>query len=595
MQDHLQYAPMARLFDDDQVDRVNMQIHDGGGSIARTLPTPTLDPTRHDVVAGDTVASLAERYMVSPEAIHAANPQLVSPTSQGGNAIQPGDVIEIPVSPMSASGDVETGDANHSTTDIKVSAKAADGSITWQPDSTAVKLTAEQEVELGNNRAEGAPASSRGASISVASEASVEVQESRGDGTTSFSVTTGSQLSVSGEANAGGRGGAEVEASVATGFESTYKVTLPGEGRPVEAAAAVNPFDPTTIPVGGSVILDSSAFAETALAGSFRMIGTETKIKESDGVSYTVERVDADTVRVTSGPTETINAFNGVGLRAGDLSVMAGREDQLHGATLQTAEFDISSVEGQAAYAHFNSTGQVAHQTAGVDNVATISRIDYSSQTQLRAGYDSLSVALGGQANLGSSVQVEYPDGSRSLTTDLSYGGNVPLTIEQRFDAAGNELPGERSYTFEVNTDRPSYNWFERNILGRNEASEEQANADLLNWALTGGVDGAGPVGAGETVTLTFSESQLQALITQTRATVDGNELGGAHPDLRVLVEDYSGTPVNDTMDFAVALARNLGSDPYGFAARLQTISAGADGDISNRGYARIDADVQAR
>lgn len=574
---------------------MHMQVHDGGRSIAQVLPPSTPDASRHTVRAGDTVASLAERYMVSPEAIHAANPQLVSPTAQGGNAIQPGDVIEIPASPMSASGDIDGGSANHATTDLKVSAKAADGSITWQPDSTAVKLTAEQEAQLGNNRAEGAPAGSRGASISVASESSVEVQESRGDGTTSFSVTTGSQVSVSGEANAGGRGGAEVEASAAAGFEARYKVTLPGEDRSVEAAAAVNPFDPTTIPVGGSVTLDSSAFTETALAGSFRMIGTETNLKVSDGVSYTVERVDADTVRVTTGPTETVNAFNGVGLRAGDLSVMAGREDQLHGATLQTAEFDIASVEGQAAYAHFNVTGQVAHETPGVDNVATISRVDYSSQTQLRAGYDQVSLALGEQANLGSSVQVEYPDGSTSLTTDLSYGGNVPLTINQRFDAAGNELPGERSYAFEVSTDRPSYNWFERNVLGRNEGSEEQANADLLNWALTGGAAGTGPVDAGQTVTLTFSESQLEALIEQTRATVDGNAFAGAHPDLRVLVEDYSGNPVHGTMDFAVSLARNLGSDPYGFAARLQTISAGADGNIANDSYARIDAEVQTR
>ena len=116
-----------------------------------------------------------------------------------------------------------------------------------------------------------------------------------------------------------------------------------------------------------------------------------------------------------------------------------------------------------------------------------------------------------------------------------------------------------------------------------------------MNWALTGGIDG-GPVGAGETAVLTFSESQLETLMDQTRATVDGGQgIGGAHSDLRVLVEDYNGNPVNDTMDFAVSLARNLGGDPYGFAAKLQTISAGADGNVANDSYARIDADVQTR
>ena len=574
-----------------------MQVHDGGGAgIPQTLPEPTLQPTQHRATAGDTVASLAERYMVSPEAIHAANPQLTSPTSQGGNALHPGDVIDIPASPMSASGGVETGSATHSTLDVRVTAKNDQGALVWQPNSLAVTLTDKQKTELGNSRAEDAPGNSRGASISVGSEAAVTFKETQGTGTTSFSVETRLQVGASGEANAGGRGGAEIAGSIAAGSKATYQVTLPGEGQTVEAAAAVNPFDPTTIPVGGSVKLDSSDFVQTSLAGAFRMIGSETGITDTQGTSYTVARVDENTVRVTAGPTETLNAFNGVGLRTGDLSVMAGREDQLHGATLRTAEFDISTVEGQSAYAHFNATGQVAHETPGVGNVATISRIDYSSQTQLRAGYDQVSVALGGQANLGSSVQVEYADGSRSVTTDLRYGGNVPLTIEQRFDADGNELPGERSYQFEVNTDRPSYNWFERNILGKNEAGEEQANADLLNWSLTGGFDGSGPVNAGDTVTLSFSESQLEALIGQTRATVDGGQgIGGAHNDLRILVEDYSGNPVDDTMDFAVSLARNLGGDPYGFAAKLQTISAGADGNVANDSYARIDADVQTR
>lgn len=573
-----------------------MHVHDGGSAWrAPTLPEPTLQATRHHAVAGDTVGTLAERYMVSVEAIHAANPRLTSPTAQGGNAIQPGDVIEIPASPMSAAGAIDVGSATHSTTDIKITAKTDAGGLTWQPDSVALTLTARQEAELGNNRAPDAPVGSRGASISLANDASVQVQASRGDGNTAFSVTTGTRVSISGEADAGGRGGAEIETRLASGFESAYTVTLPGEQRTVEAAAAVNPFDPTTIPVGGSVTLDGKAFTETALAGSFRMIGTETSITESEGVSYSVARVDAGTVRVTAGPTETINAFNGVGLRVGDLSIMAGREDQLHGATLQTATFDITTGAGQAAYAHFNATGQIAHATTGVTDVATISRVDYSSQTQLRAGVDSLGIALGGPANLGSSVLVTYADGSQTLTTDLTYGANVPLTVEQRFDAAGHELPGERSYRFEVTTDRPSYGWIDRNIFGRNEAAEEQASADLLNWALTGGVDGEGPVTAGDTVTLTFDEAQLQALMDQTRATVDGNRVGGAHSDLRNMVEDYSGNPVHDTMGFAVSLARNIGGDPYGFASRLQTISAAADGDIANDVFARIDADVQTR
>lgn len=566
-------------------------IHDGGGytpPVSQPQDPQRTDPVQHRTGSSDTLQSLAAQYSVSPEAILQANPQLGD-----GDRLPQGELVEIPVPPQSVSGEVDQGSANHSTTDAKVTLKNDDGSITWQPDSTAVKLTDKQKLELGNSRPEGSPAGTNGFSVTLASESSVTLTESQTDTHTSFTVAAGTQVSLSGEASAGGARGLHVEGSVATGFTSTYKVTLPGEAT-VEQAATVNPFDPTTIPVGGSVTVDGSNFVNTSFEASFRYIGTQTKINDAEGVSYSIERVDEDTVRVTAGPTETINAFNGVGLSVGDISIMAGREDQLHGATLQTAEFDISTAEGQAAFEHFNATGQVAHDTPGVANAATISRVDYSSQTQLRAGLgENLSVELGGQANLGSSVRVTYPDGSYSQTTDLSYGGNVPLTIEQRFDAGGNELPGERTYRFEVSTDRPGYNWFERNILGNNEASEEQFLADQMNWVLGGGFGAEGPVEGGDTVTLEFSEEQMQQLMGQAQDTVDGNTLGGANSDLDTMLNGYGGDDYQATpMDFAISMARNMGQDPAGFIDLLFRISSGADGDNANDRYARIDVDA---
>lgn len=564
-------------------------VHEGGGyspaPTRQTAPDRT-DPVQHRVGSGDTLQSLAAQYSVSPEAILQANPQLGA-----DGALPSGELLEIPPPPQSVAGDVDQGSAKHSTTDVRVTLKNDDGSITWKPDSTAVKLTDKQKLELGNSRPEGSPAGTNGFSVSLASESSVTLTESQSDTHTTFSVATGTQVTLSGEASAGGARGASVEGSVATGFTSTYKVSLPGEAT-VEQAAAVNPFDPTTIPVGGSVTVDGSAFVNTSFEAAFRYMGTQTRISDAEGVSYTVARIDEDTVRVTMGPTETLNAFNGVGLSVGDITVMAGREDQLHGAELATAEFDISTPEGQAAFEHFNATGQVAHDTPGVSSVATISRVDYSSQTQLRVGLgDNAGIDLGGQANLGSSVRVTYPDGSYSQTTDLSYGGNVPLTIEQRFDANGNELPGERSYRFEVSTDRPSHSWFER-LMGANEAAEEQALADKMNWVLGGGFGADGPVEAGDTVTLEFSEAQMQQLMDLAQATVDGNTIGGANSDLNAMLNGYGGDHQLTPMEFAIAMARNMGQDPVGFTDLLYRISAGADGDNANDQYARIEVDA---
>lgn len=563
-------------------------IHDGGGYSPVAYNQTRTDPIQHRADGSDTVQSLAERYAVSPEAIRAANPQLGA-----GDRLARGETVEIPPPPQSVTGEVDPGSPNHSTTDVKVTLKGDDGSITWQPDSLSVKLTEKQELELGNSRPEGAAKSSNGVSISISGESSVQFTESQSGTHTSFTVGAQTQVSVSGEARVGGPRGLDVNGSVASGFESTYKVTLPGEAT-VEQAASVNPFDPTTIPVGGSVTVNGSDYVNTSFEASFRYIGVQTKVNDAEGVSYSIERVDEDTVRVTAGPTETINAFNGVGLDLGKVSAYVGRQDQLHGAQLQTAEFDISTAQGQAAFEHFNATGQIAHETPGVANVATISRIDYSSQTQLRTELGPLNVDLGGQANLGSSVQITYPDGSYSLTTDLSYGSNVPLTIEQRFDADGNELPGERSYQFEITTDRPSYNWFQRNILGQNEASEEQFLADQLNWALSGNFGGSGPVEPGDTVTLAFSQQQMQALMDQAQATVDGNNIAGANNDLATMLGGYDGSFEPTTTDFAISLARGFGNESGSVIDTLYRISSGADGDNANGQMEAIDVDVRS-
>jgi hypothetical protein len=121
------------------------------------------------------------------------------------------------------------------------------------------------------------------------------------------------------------------------------------------------------------------------------------------------------------------------------------------------------------------------------------------------------------------------------------------------------------------------------------EASRETSHTQLLNWSLTGGSD-AGPAQPGKTMTITFTEGQMQALHGQTTAAAAANESG--MDTLRLLTGGEDDMPVNSTFDFAVAMARNLGGDNYGFAERLFQISSAADGDLADNQFARIDASV---
>ncbi len=584
-----------------------MAIDGGGGGIY--VPPPKAEPQTHVVRADDTVDTLTDRYGVTPQALRAANPAIFQAPpglrrdapGNGGVLLVPGETISIPAAPQSVVEDPAASDfvpnptypSSNSEYTIELEGSSAAGSLTWNPGDGSVKLTGAQiatppgqtanspvEYEARSETAVTAGQTNKTLDGKAFTEFTVEVQF-----TQSATVAAGTRTS---------RGLVEGEAGVGAGTRARYKVLLPGENRSAEAAARVNPFDPTTIPDGATVMLDGQHFSQGSLAGAFRHIGTQTNVTEAAGVTYAVTR-EGDDVRVTMGPNAAVEAFNGFGVRSQIVTAMLGRQDNIGGSTLATATFDLSNADGQAAYAHFVATGQVAHETPGVSGVATMERIDYSSQTRLQVELGPMRADLAGAQNTGTSVRTTYPDGSYSLNTELQYSGNVPLQVTQRFDTSGSEVTSERTYEFKVSTDHTvDLGWWD-NILGRSdaeaEASLEESHAALLNWALTGQVDGGGPARPGEVMIIGFTEAQMQALHGQTTAAAAANDSGLDR--LRLLTGGEDGMPVNSTLEFAIAMARNLGGDDYGFAQRLVEISSGAGGDLADRDYARIDASVR--
>jgi hypothetical protein len=406
-------------------------------------------------------------------------------------------------------------------------------------------------------------------------ESAITLGAKNNAGNTEFMVEASTK--VVGSAGAGGgKKGASVEVGAGAGARVKYEVSLPGENQSASAALRVNPFNPSTIPVGGRVTLNGEAFSETSLAASFRQIGVELKEERGKGVSYVVERVDQNTVRVMMGPTESVKRFVGAGLQlSSSVSVMVGAESSLAGGALRTADFKLSTAEGRAAYSYFTTTGKVAHLSPGVDNVATISRADYSSQAQLRAKLGPLGVEVGGEQNTGTYVTTTYPDGSFAVTTQARYGAGVPLHVTQRYDANGAEIISQRTYQYEVAVNRD--------------------NVQMLNTVLTGRPGAGGPAQPGKAVVLTFNERQMQALVGQAERAVDAHELG-APTNLRILVQDYDGNRGVAPGRLAVSMVRNLGSDPYGFVERLYKISSAADGDpVVNNRFERLDVDVKVK
>ncbi|QZN81206.1 hypothetical protein K5K93_01875 [Stenotrophomonas sp. DR822] len=366
--------------------------------------------------------------------------------------------------------------------------------------------------------------------------------------------------------------GAGFQDTSSTGMRGRYRVSLPSEAVHVDPTR-INPFDPQTIPKGGSVTLDGQQFTGTALEGSFRNIAMQSQTTEASGASYRVDRLDDGRVRVSTGPNEAVEAFNGMGFSAGRFSAIAGRQDALGHAAVRTATFDLDQAEGRQAYEQFIDNGTLSGQTPGVQDLATVERLGVSSQTRLKVGYgDTFGLDLAGARNSGDVVQVSREDGSRTELRSVQYNGNLPATRVSAYGADGQEDRAQRRYEFTFDL--------------RGHAQGEQI-AGMVNAALSGDPSGdRGPVKAGELTTLSFSEAQMRTLMERTQSMVGDNPMLG--PSWQVLAEDGNGRPQQDVDAFALGLARNQGQSTYGMAERLFHIAAAGGKDLH-----KIDAAVQ--
>lgn len=361
-----------------------------------------------------------------------------------------------------------------------------------------------------------------------------------------------------------------IETTHTEGLRGRYRVSLPeGEGTD---PTRINPFDPETLPKGGSVTLDAQSFSGTAMAGTFRHIAAEHKLTEAEGASLRVDRLDDGRVRVTTGPNQAVEAFNGMGFSAKGVTAIAGRQDALGQSSVRTATFDLANADGQAAYQQFVANGTLDAKTPGMDDVATVERLGNSSQTRLKVEVGSVfGVDVAGQRNSGDVTQVRRDDGSYTELRNVQYDGNLPVTRLSQYGTDGQELRDQRRYEFTFD-------------LRKHEQADQVAG--LLNSALTGDTGARGPVKAGELNTVSFSEDQLRGMMERTQQMVQDNPMAGER--WRLLAEDGRGGLQTDVDEYAASLARNRGNSEYGMAEQMFRLAT-ADKDA---GVQKIDATV---
>lgn len=557
------------------------------GAPVRLAPPPP-PPKQVEVRHGDSIATIAKAEGVSAQKLLAANPQVLNP-----DVLYPGQRLDLPASPPSADASngnsvgvtpeqtTRTGDQANGTaskTANGVSATDSGGAVSNSRTETTTSTDADgtkQTSSASSNTSVGVDVDKGTVSLTNGGGFSEGLKSAKGYGVT-FGVDAQSTLvagkkttdgvttySASADVSVTLKAGADIkqaglEVGHTEGIKGSFEVSMPEQIARGTDLTTVNPFDPDSMPTGTVIKLDGSHYSGNEFKATFRNIAAESKITNFEGSSLLVEKTGTDLVRVTTGPTEAIEAYNGIGVDFEVAKVMLGRSDKLDGATLKTAEFNLASADGRAAYNDYLATGKMPTENGnGVADVATIEKLDFSSQTKLEAKLGPIKLGLDGAKNTGNSVVTTNADGTASATTDLQYSDNVPMTLSQKFDASGNEIMSERRYSYTIEADD--------NV------------AQLLNAAQGGGRENAasGPVKAGDTVVLSYTEAEMGELLGHADKALEATQ--GMDFKLNTLVKDYDGNTVK-TWDFALGMARNLGGSDYGTAERLFRISEGADG-----------------
>ena len=290
----------------------------------------------------------------------------------------------------------------------------------------------------------------------------------------SFTVTgeSGYQIQLGGSAK-----GFSVDGQSMSGIRSTYTIDLPASQAGALASGKgklPNPFDPSTLPQGASVLLKGEDFQNTQLSASFDAHALSVSVgggsDSANGIGMRVTKTGPNTVRVQVGQVADLQRTNQLGISAFGLS---GTQSASFG-TMRTVDLDLSSPAGQAAYNAILLHGQFPaadEPGAGISSVGTARAIDLSSQS----GLTVFGQKVGGDSSSARRTETRYADGSSQV--DLiarSDGGGISAYQSQRYDPNGNPLSGSGSMTFTLH-----------------DLAPEQAYQ--LNAALSGSLDVSRP------------------------------------------------------------------------------------------------------
>ena len=209
-----------------------------------------------------------------------------------------------------------------------------------------------------------------------------------------------------------------------------------------------NPLDPLSMPEGTSVLMRGQTLEGSAFELNWKALTVGGTHTELSGQGFGVTRGEGSIVEVYSGPVDTVEntAFLGIG-RQGTLAVGIGSDLSMEERTMQIAQIDLATAEGQAAYQTFISTGQVpAWSPPGVPQSGTteVFSHEYASFIGLQVG--GLSIGGASDAN-GNITRTTWADGSVEFSNTYTSTGGVTSDVRYQVGADGEPVYDDATWT----------------------------------------------------------------------------------------------------------------------------------------------------
>ncbi|MGV3622729.1 MAG: hypothetical protein ACO1OB_18060 [Archangium sp.] len=256
--------------------------------------------------------------------------------------------------------------------------------------------------------------------------------EPNADGTFDVSVSIESKVGEQVKGELEGVVGISGSETQGTTNSTTYDLQL-SAAELAGVAAGTHPLptisDPLSLAEGESITTTTGEFEKNAGEISYGPLSIGSDTTKSEDYSVSVERTGESTVRVTVGPSEALERNLELGLSFGDVaSVGLTGSTTVEHSKLASAEFDLATPEGKAAYDAFLANGTLPTSTGpGIT--------DSYSEESLGTGQ-----SLGASLKIGEVLNLEHEFWSEDLTYTRRVEDGVATITAEGTSRSGNEF-----------------------------------------------------------------------------------------------------------------------------------------------------------